>query len=84
MLFNPDDTKKVGHLLELPGAKERLILSKADLLTEGAYDEVVDGADGVFHTASPFFMKNITDPEVGAKSWKFLIKDRGRKLVIVR
>ncbi|KAG6556248.1 hypothetical protein Mapa_002189 [Marchantia paleacea] len=60
---NPDDTKKVGHLLELPGAKERLILCKADLLTEGAYDEVVVGADGIFHTASPFFMKNITDPE---------------------
>ncbi|OAE30730.1 hypothetical protein AXG93_402s1430 [Marchantia polymorpha subsp. ruderalis] len=60
---NPDDTKKVGHLLQLPGANERLILCKADLLNEGAYDGVVAGADGVFHTASPFFMKNMTNPE---------------------
>ncbi|KAL3687054.1 hypothetical protein R1sor_013363 [Riccia sorocarpa] len=60
---NPDDSAKVGHLLDFPGAKERLSLHKADLLTEGAYDEVVKGADGIFHTASPFFVKGITDPE---------------------
>uniref|UniRef100_A0AAU2B5J3 Cinnamyl alcohol dehydrogenase CAD2 n=1 Tax=Conocephalum conicum TaxID=41839 RepID=A0AAU2B5J3_CONCI len=61
---NPDDTGKVGHLLELPGAKERLTLYKADLLADGAFDEVVQGSDGVFHTASPFFLSGITDPEV--------------------
>nr|AGS57528.1 cinnamyl alcohol dehydrogenase 1 [Plagiochasma appendiculatum] len=60
---NPDDKAKLGHLLELSGAKERLILYKADLLSEGAYDEVVQGVDGIFHTASPFFFKGITDPE---------------------
>ncbi|KAL2629038.1 hypothetical protein R1flu_013724 [Riccia fluitans] len=60
---NPDDTAKVGHLLEFPGAKERLTLHKADLLTAGAYDEIVQGVDGIFHTASPFFLKGITDPE---------------------
>ena len=29
----------------------------ADLLQEGSFDEVVAGADIVFHTASPFFTK---------------------------
>lgn len=62
--FSVDDVSKVGHLLEIPGAKERLTLYKADLLTEGSFDSVVDGVDGVFHTASPFFLKNITDPQV--------------------
>ncbi|KAL2629033.1 hypothetical protein R1flu_013719 [Riccia fluitans] len=45
------------------GANERLTLHKADLLTAGAYDEIVQGVDGIFHTASPFFLKGITDPE---------------------
>ncbi|CAM6103756.1 unnamed protein product [Calypogeia fissa] len=59
----PDDTSKVGFLLALPGAKERLTLHKADLLEEGSFDSVVDGVDGVFHTASPLLIK-ITDPQV--------------------
>ncbi|KAL3686919.1 hypothetical protein R1sor_013228 [Riccia sorocarpa] len=60
---NPDDTTKVSHLLELPGAKDSLTLHKADLLEEGAFDEVVQGADGIFHTASPLPQEGITDPE---------------------
>ncbi|CAM6106349.1 unnamed protein product [Calypogeia fissa] len=60
---NPDDLSRVGFLLDMPGAKERLTLYKADLLEEGAFDSVVDGVDGVFHTASPFITKSITDPE---------------------
>ncbi|PON74277.1 NAD(P)-binding domain containing protein [Parasponia andersonii] len=34
-------------------AKERLHLFEATLLEEGCFDSVVDGCDGVFHTASP-------------------------------
>ncbi|CAM6101932.1 unnamed protein product [Calypogeia fissa] len=60
---NPDDLSRVGFLLDMPGAKERLTLYKADLLEEGAFDSVVDGVDGVFHTASPYIINNITDPE---------------------
>jgi nucleoside-diphosphate-sugar epimerase len=60
---DPDDESKVGFLKALPGAKDRLILYKADLLQEGSYDEVVQGADCVFHTASPFFTKGITNPQ---------------------
>lgn len=58
-----DNEKKTAHLRALPGAKERLELVKADLLTEGSFDAAVDGVDGVFHTASPLY-DNMTDPYV--------------------
>lgn len=58
-----DNPKKIQHLVELDGAKERLHLLKADLLEEGSFDAVVDGCDGVFHTASPFFHAT-TNPQV--------------------
>ncbi|KAL3622013.1 hypothetical protein CASFOL_034209 [Castilleja foliolosa] len=51
---DPDDPNKTEHLLALDGANERLHLVKANLLEEGSFDSVVDGCDGVFHTASPF------------------------------
>ncbi|RDX62897.1 Tetraketide alpha-pyrone reductase 1 [Mucuna pruriens] len=60
---NPNDEKKVHHLLKLEGAKERLELFKADLLGENSFDSVVHGCDAVFHTASPFF-NNVKDPQV--------------------
>ena len=58
-----DDSKKVGHLLSLDGAKERLHLFKASLLEEGSFDPIVDGCEGVFHTASPVLV-SVTDPQV--------------------
>ncbi|GLT76972.1 hypothetical protein SLA2020_486030 [Shorea laevis] len=53
---DPNDPNKTGHLLALNGAKERLHLLKAELLDEGSFDCIVDGCDGVFHTASPVFL----------------------------
>ncbi|KAJ4970490.1 hypothetical protein NE237_003589 [Protea cynaroides] len=50
---DPNDPKKTEHLLALDGAKERLHLFKANLLEEGSFDFLVDGCEGVFHTASP-------------------------------
>jgi len=50
---DPNDPNKTEHLRMLDGAKERLHLFKADLVEEGSFDPVVDGCDGVFHTASP-------------------------------
>ncbi|XP_057456777.1 cinnamoyl-CoA reductase CAD2-like [Lotus japonicus] len=67
---DPSNPLKVGHLLKLDGAKERLQLFKADLLEEGSFDSVIDGCDGVFHTASPvsFIVKDpqteLIDPAV--------------------
>lgn len=57
-----NDPKKVGHLLNLDGAKERLHLFKANLLEEGSFDSVVQGCHGVFHTASPFY-HDVKDPQ---------------------
>ncbi|KAK2993819.1 hypothetical protein RJ640_027697 [Escallonia rubra] len=59
---DPSDPKKTHHLLALEGAKERLHLFKASLLEEGSFDAAIDGCDGVFHTASPFFFAT-NDPE---------------------
>ncbi|KAL8496075.1 hypothetical protein ACS0TY_019976 [Phlomoides rotata] len=59
---NLSDPNKVGHLKALEGAKERLQLYEADLLREGSFDSVVDGCDGVFHTASPVSL-SVSDPQ---------------------
>ncbi|XP_054799923.1 cinnamoyl-CoA reductase CAD2-like [Prosopis cineraria] len=58
-----DDPKKVDHLLKLDGANERLHLIKADLLDEGSFDPVIKGCEGVFHTASPFIINDVKDPQ---------------------
>lgn len=50
---NPDNVEKFSYLWNLPGAKERLSIVRADLLDEGSFDAAVEGVDGVFHTASP-------------------------------
>lgn len=59
---DPNDPKKVEHLRSLDGAKERLHLFPANLLVEGSFDAAVEGCEGVFHTASPFF-NDAKDPE---------------------
>ncbi|XP_057872595.1 tetraketide alpha-pyrone reductase 2 isoform X2 [Cryptomeria japonica] len=55
---NPDNVEKVGYLWDLPGAKQRLKIVKADLVDEGSFDEAVNGVDGVFHTACPVVVPN--------------------------
>lgn len=59
---DPVDTKKTEHLRALDGATERLHLVKANLLEDGSFDSAVDGCEGVFHTASPFYHA-VTDPQ---------------------
>ncbi|KAA0162869.1 hypothetical protein FNF27_07817 [Cafeteria roenbergensis] len=54
---------KTEHLLALPGAADRLKLFEADLLKPESFDAAVAGCQGVFHTASPFFMAKPEDPE---------------------
>ncbi|KAI3433229.1 Epimerase domain-containing protein [Psidium guajava] len=61
---DPGDDGKVGFLMELTGAKERLTIMKADLTVEGSFDAAVHGVDGVFHTASPVLVPY--DDNVGA------------------
>ncbi|XP_010519769.1 PREDICTED: cinnamoyl-CoA reductase 1-like [Tarenaya hassleriana] len=59
---DPNDPKKTEHLLSLEGASERLHLFKANLLEDGSFDSAVDGCEGVFHTASPFY-HDVKDPQ---------------------
>ncbi|XP_022153022.1 cinnamoyl-CoA reductase 1-like [Momordica charantia] len=59
---DPSDPIKTAHLLALDGAAERLHLFKANLLEEGSFDSAVQGCEGVFHTASPFF-HSVSDPQ---------------------
>ncbi|GMI66984.1 hypothetical protein like AT5G19440 [Hibiscus trionum] len=59
---DPNDPKKTQHLVSLDGAKERLHLFKAELLEEGCFDSIVDGCQGVFHTASPVLF-SASDPQ---------------------
>ncbi|KAH9741364.1 Epimerase domain-containing protein [Citrus sinensis] len=75
---DPNDPKKTGHLLALDGASERLQLFKANLLEEGSYDSVVDGCDGVFHTASPFY-HDVKDPQLWYVLSKTLAEDAAWK-----
>ncbi|KAE8691020.1 Cinnamyl alcohol dehydrogenase [Hibiscus syriacus] len=59
---DPNDPRKTQHLLALEGAESRLKLFKANLLQDGSFDSVVDGCDGVFHTASPVY-NDAVDPQ---------------------
>lgn len=60
---DPENMKKVGHLVEM-GSKSNgeLLLFKSDLLTPNSYNEAMEGCELVFHTASPFLL-NVNDPQ---------------------
>lgn len=61
---NPDDERKVGHLRRLAeNSSGKLTLFKADLLQDGAFDATMQGCELVFHTASPFVIRGITDAQ---------------------
>ena len=68
---DPDKTRAARHLTGLPGARERLELATADLLTPGAFDDAVRDSEYVIHTASPYAMdvadpqRDLVDPAVG-------------------
>lgn len=61
---NPDKTSGLAHLHALaeqhPG---RLTLHQADLLEPGSYAEAMEGCELVIHTASPFLLGRVRDPE---------------------
>ncbi|GKB79152.1 hypothetical protein Tco_0946047 [Tanacetum coccineum] len=56
LLKHGDYPNKTKHLLALDGAKEIPQLFQANLLKAGLFDVVIEGCDGVLHTASPFFI----------------------------
>lgn len=61
---DPSNSKKVDHLTALAKASAgNLKLFKSDLLDPGSFDEPMCDCELVIHTASPFFISGITDPE---------------------
>nr|UXX62034.1 dihydroflavonol-4-reductase [Paeonia suffruticosa] len=59
---DPENMRKVKHLLDLPKADTHLTLWKADLLVDGSFDEAIKGCTGVFHVATPMDFES-KDPE---------------------
>lgn len=61
---NPDKASGLEHLHALAEAHPgRLTLHKADLLDQGSYAEAMDGCELVIHTASPFLLGRVRDPQ---------------------
>ena len=61
---DPDKATGLEHLHALAAEHDgRLTLHRADLLDEGSYGEAMDGCELVIHTASPFLLGKIRDPE---------------------
>ena len=59
---DPANLAKVGHLLKIAaGARGKLRLFAADLLSPDAFDAAIQGCELVLHTASPFVVKGIRD-----------------------
>eukprot|EP00762_Andalucia_godoyi_P004745 ANDGO_03605.mRNA.1 Tetraketide alpha-pyrone reductase 1 len=53
------NTEKLAPLQSLPKSKEKLKLFEADLVNPGSFSAAIQGTDGVFHTASPFFLSGV-------------------------
>lgn len=54
---DPRNRKSVHHLLDLPGAAERLKLFAADLTVPGSFLHAMAGCSCVIHTASPYALE---------------------------
>uniref|UniRef100_A0A1D1YB03 cinnamoyl-CoA reductase n=1 Tax=Anthurium amnicola TaxID=1678845 RepID=A0A1D1YB03_9ARAE len=82
---NPDDPKN-AHLKELDGAKERLLLCRADLQDYDSLRVAIDGCVGVFHTASPVTddPEQMVEPAVkGAKHVIEAAREAGVRRVVM-
>jgi nucleoside-diphosphate-sugar epimerase len=61
---NPDRLESVEHLKRAAaGAPGKLALFRADLLEPGSFDAAMAGCQVVIHTASPFLIGKVQDPE---------------------
>lgn len=61
---DPEKASGLEHLRALAEAHPgRLTLHRADLLDEGSFAEAMDGCELVMHTASPFIVGRVRDPE---------------------
>jgi nucleoside-diphosphate-sugar epimerase len=61
---NPLNAEKVDHLTALAkGSTGKVELFKSNLLETGSFDESMHDCELVIHTASPFFITGIKNPE---------------------
>ena len=61
---DPSHSKKVEHLTSMANVSTgNLELFQADLLDSGSFDQPMRDCELVIHTASPFFVTNIKNPE---------------------
>lgn len=61
---NKSNTEKNKHLIKLgENGKGYLELYEADLLQDGSFDQAMTNCEVVFHTASPFQIFGIKDPQ---------------------
>jgi len=61
---DPSNDQKVGHIKAMAESSGGLLkLFQADLLDDGSFDEPMRDCELVIHTASPFFVTGIKDPE---------------------
>lgn len=61
---NPDKATGLEHLHALAAEHDgRLTLHRADLLDEGSFAEAMAGCELVIHTASPFLIGKVREPE---------------------
>jgi dihydroflavonol-4-reductase len=61
---DPSNMEKVGHLTTLTNESTgTLKLFRSDLLESGSFDEPMSGCELVIHTASPFIIAGIKNPE---------------------
>jgi len=61
---DPSDKPKIEHLNTIAEKSNAdLKLFRADLLEQGSFDEAAAGCDLIIHTASPFFITNVKNPE---------------------
>jgi len=58
------DTKKISHLLDLKKKyPDHLTLFEADLLRKESFRKAMEGCTTILHTASPFFITRIKNPQ---------------------
>ena len=61
---DPSNSKKVDHLTSMANASAgKLKLFQSDLLDIGSFDQPMRDCELVIHTASPFYIKGIKNPE---------------------
>lgn len=61
---DPSDEVKVGHLSSIAEKSDAdLKLFKADLLEPGSFDQAATDCELIIHTASPFSITNVKNPE---------------------